>query len=273
MIEVALLIMAAGKSSRFGGEPKMLSKIGPNDESLFDISIQQMMKHIKICHIHLVLNKDNKDQIMEEVNKVNSKYEICQKVTNNIQEITAGRSKPWGTADAVTSAAKYIETQFLLINSDDLYDEKTFHMMSTNCNSTSNYIIGFTLGSTLTDNNKANRGFITLNSNGKVAELQEKLNIEKQQYTEYELGAQYVSVNLFLLQASVMMNMTRDVEQFKTANASDYTIEALLPNFINMLIQNCELELEILQSPGKWRGVTYKEDVFGLRNIITGPKA
>ena len=228
------------------------------------------MKYIKISHIHLVLNTDNRDLIMAEVNKVNSKYGICQKVTNNIQEITPGRSKPWGTADAVTSAAQYIETQFLLINSDDLYDDKTFQMMSTNCDSKNNYIIGFTLGSTLTANNKANRGFITLNSNGKVAQLQEKLNIEKQQYTDDELDRQYVSVNLFLLQPSVMMSMTRDVDNFKITNASDYAIESLLPNFVNALIQKGELELELLKSPGKWRGVTYKEDVFGLRNTIAG---
>jgi choline kinase len=267
-MEVALLIMAAGKSSRFGGEPKMLSKIGPNDESLFDISIQQMRTHISICHIHLVLNVDNKVPIMEEVHKVNNKYELCEKITYNIQEITPGRSKPWGTADAITSASSFMNTPFLLINSDDLYDDKTFRMISTICNPDKNYIVGFTLGSTLPDNTKANRGFISLNSDGKVAMLKERLNIEKQHFTADELDTQYVSVNLLLLQPSTLMSMTKDVEIFKSINALDYTIEALLPNFINALIQKGDLTMEIVKSPGKWMGVTYKADVNELKNLF-----
>jgi choline kinase len=268
-MEVALLIMAAGKSSRFGGEPKMLSKIGPNDESLFDISIQQMRTHISICHIHLVLNEDNKEPIMEEVQKINNKYKLCEKITYNIQEITPGRSKPWGTADAVTSAAQFMHTPFLLINSDDLYDDKTFRMMSTVCSPDKNYIVGFTLGSTLHDNTKANRGFISLNSDGKVAMLKEQLNIEKPQFTSDELDTQYVSVNLLFLQPSTLMSMTKDVENFKMINAFDYSIEALLPNFINALIQKDDLTLEIVKSPGKWRGVTYKTDVNELKQVFT----
>ena len=99
MKSLALLYMAAGKSSRFGGEPKMLCKLGKNDETLFELSIMQLKKYIDVTHIHMVVNKDNKDIIMEEVRKVNDKYNICKKITYNIQEIPTIRSKPWGTAE------------------------------------------------------------------------------------------------------------------------------------------------------------------------------
>ena len=48
MEQITLLFMAAGISSRFGGSPKMLSKIGPNNESLFEMSIRQLKDRIKV---------------------------------------------------------------------------------------------------------------------------------------------------------------------------------------------------------------------------------
>ena len=67
MEQITLLFMAAGLSSRFGGSPKMLSKIGPNNESLFEMSIRQLKDRIKVCHIHLVVNSFNQKDIINEV--------------------------------------------------------------------------------------------------------------------------------------------------------------------------------------------------------------
>jgi CTP:molybdopterin cytidylyltransferase MocA len=67
MLELSLLFMAAGKSSRFGGEPKLLAKIGPSKETLFEISFQQIIKYINVNHIHLVVNEDNAINITNEV--------------------------------------------------------------------------------------------------------------------------------------------------------------------------------------------------------------
>lgn len=246
----------------------MLCKVGPNEESLFEVSLQQMRRSLKICHIHLVVNVDNKVQIMEEVHLVNFKHNICDKITYNIQEIGEGRSKPWGTADAVASAAPYMETQFLLINSDDLYGYQTFNMISEQCSSTGNYIIGFTLGSTLPENKSANRGFITLRADGNVSALQENVNIDKTMFSEYELNNQYVSVNLLLLQPSILAYLIRDVDTFKSENTHNHTVESLLPNFLNALIYNGELTMEMIKSSGTWMGVTYNDDVTELRRAI-----
>ena len=268
MKELTLLIIAGGKSSRFGGEPKMLSKIGPNEESLFEISIRQMISSIHIVHIHLVVNEENQEKIMEEVNIVNQKYKICNNITYNIQEIPSFRTKPWGTADAISSAVDYIHTPFLLVNSDDLYDDKTFKMIQHEAELSNNYVVGFTLGSTLQDNKKANRAFITLNNEEQVIELQENLNIERNNYDEMTLNNQYVSVNLLLLQPSVLSSMKNEIDDFKITNKEDSSIEALLPNFLNSLIKQRKMEMKLLKSPGKWNGVTYKEDVQLVKNNI-----
>jgi hypothetical protein len=142
-------------------------------------------------------------------------------------------------------------------------------MIHEQCELTRNYIIGFKLGTTLQDNKKANRGFISVNTDGKVIELQEKLNIEKGNYNPAELENQYVSVNLLLLQPSVLSSMAHDLKEFKEINKDNTTIEAMLPNFLNSLIGQGKLELELFKTNGIWNGVTYKEDIQEVRQAFT----
>jgi choline kinase len=272
MKDLTLLLIAGGKSSRFGGEPKMLSKIGPNEETLFEMSICQMINHIHIVQIHIVVNKENKEKIMEEVKRVNQKHEICKNITYNIQDVPEFRTKPWGTADAVSSAKGHIHTPFLLLNSDDLYDSKTFQLIGEQCDLSKNYIIGFTLGSTLSGNQKANRGFISTDEEGKVIDLQEKLNIERDSYSIHKLENQYVSVNLLLLQPFVLSSMYHELNEFKYQNKEDALVEALLPNFLNSLMKQDILSMELFKTSGQWNGVTYKDDVQSVRESFLSPK-
>ena len=268
--KITLLFIAAGLSSRFGGTPKMLSKIGPKNESLFEMSIRQIKDRIKVCHIHIVVNSANRADIMNEVMSVSEKYDICKKITYNIQIKPGFREKPFGTADALASAYTYVKTPFLLLNSDDLYDFKTFDFISNECNSSKNYLIGFKLGSTLLGNKKANRGFINNDKSGNILSLQEKLNIEKAYYSQLELDNTYVSVNLLLLQPKILKDLTLMISDFKEdcEDRYDTISEALLPDFLNKLINDDLLNLEILKSPGTWNGITYQDDVKSIRKSL-----
>ena len=65
---VAIVYMLAGMSSRFGGSPKALTKVGPNNETLLEISLLQALKQpfSKIIFItnpltnQLFVNHENK---------------------------------------------------------------------------------------------------------------------------------------------------------------------------------------------------------------------
>ncbi|MCL5730366.1 MAG: NTP transferase domain-containing protein, partial [Candidatus Pacearchaeota archaeon] len=43
-METALILMAAGASSRFGGKAKQFAPVGPNDETLIEYSVNQAIK-------------------------------------------------------------------------------------------------------------------------------------------------------------------------------------------------------------------------------------
>jgi len=267
MLELSLLFMAAGKSSRYGGEPKILAKIGPNKETLFEISFQQIIKYINVKHIHLVLNEDNALNILKEVKEVRYKYDLEFHLTSNIQEIPRYRNKPWGTGEAAASAWSYMKGPFLLLNSDDLYDEITFEIIAKKCDKSKNYIIGYELGKTLKNDKKANRGFIDI-FNNKIFKLTEKLNIEKRYYSQEELKDILVSVNLFLFQPTLLQSLFVLTEKFKEENDSDEEIETLLPDFLNKLLVNKTLELELMKSEGEWNGITFKSDIVQIKKEI-----
>ena len=270
MIELNLLFMAAGLSSRFGGGPKILCKVGPKNETIFEMNILHLKKYISPKKIHLICNVKTCDKILKEVSRVCEKYKIVAEISHNIQNSPTFREKPWGTADALASAHQHIDSTFILLNSDDLYGEHTFELISTECDVSKNYIIGYKLGNTFMNGHKANRGFISFDSSRRINKICEKLNIEKAYYNEAELNNQYVSVNLLLLQPEILEKMAIMMNKFKEDAGKDLSCEAMLPDFINRLLNNKLLDLEILFTDSKWCGVTFKADIPIVKSILIG---
>ena len=269
MFEINLLFMAAGLSSRFGGEPKILCNVGPNNETMFEMNMIQMNKYIYPKKIHLICNVKTCDKIMKEVNRVCEKYKIAAEISYNIQETPSFREKPWGTADALASAHKHMDDSFILLNSDDLYGEHTFELISEKCNKARNYIVGFKLGNTLINEEKANRGFISMDESNHINMIHETLNIEKSNYTENELNSQYVSVNLFLLQPEVLGKISELMDVWMIKIGRNIYCEAMLPTFINSLLYSKSWELDLLMTDAKWCGVTFKEDIPLVKSILS----
>ena len=94
-----LVYIAAGISSRFGGKPKLLSKIGPNDETLIEVSMTQALSCQYITNIHFLVNKNNFDEIK---NYLKDSFKNIP-ITYSLQDIPENRTKRWGTADAIAS--------------------------------------------------------------------------------------------------------------------------------------------------------------------------
>ena len=98
--------------------------------------------------------------------------------------------------------------------------------------------------------------------------MTEKLNIERKYYSEEELKDILVSVNLFLLQPNVLEYLFTLTEKFKEENDRDNEIESLLPDFLNKLLVNKTLDLELMKSEGQWNGITFKEDIKELKRVL-----
>tara|TARA_Y100000816_G_C26073862_1_gene565083 strand:- start:489 stop:1241 length:753 start_codon:yes stop_codon:yes gene_type:complete len=246
-----LVYLAAGLSSRFGGEPKLLQKIGKGKKSLIEISLQQSLV-IDFEKIIFIVSDNTYEIIKLNIDKLNLKIPV-EYIFQRSERI-----KPWGTAHAVSCLYPYVDKPFVLCNSDDLYGNESFNVLKEHINTSENLIVGFKLGCCLPNNNSnVNRGFINLHDGSIV----EKLNICKSYYSNHDLETIQVSMNLFLLQPDILQSLFMDVEDFILENQLILDIEALLPVFLK------KYKFKVIKSDAKCLGITYKDDINELKNI------
>ena len=131
MKETALVIMAAGIGSRFGGGIKQLEPVGPGGEIIMDYSIYDALE-AGFDKIIFIIRKDLEKDFREVIG---NRIEKIAKVEYAFQELAdlpagfsvpEGRKKPWGTGQAVLSTKGLITGPFLVINADDYYGKEGF---------------------------------------------------------------------------------------------------------------------------------------------------
>ena len=256
-MEITLVYMAAGLSSRFGGKPKMLARVGPLGETLIEYSLSQAIS-AGIKKAVLVVSEKTRQPI---------KYVLGENYKNipinyALQEHDSRkREKPWGTVDAVCSANKYIDGPFVLCNGDDLYGKSTFkilvdHLKTNNNNAT----VGYKLKDVLSEKGSVNRG-IFQTSEKKIISIVETLGITKDNLESKNITLNDLcSMNIFAFQKEVVDLLKIKLNIFKTKYAEDRTIECLLPNEINELIKNNQISIVVYPATERWLGLTNPED-------------
>ena len=130
--KVTLVIMAAGIGSRFGGGIKQLEAVGPNGEIIVDYSIYDAIKagfNKVVFVIRQDLEKDFKEIIGNRIAKkieVAYAYQEVSDIPSPYVEQFKGRTKPWGTGQAILACKDVIEEPFLVINADDYYGRDAY---------------------------------------------------------------------------------------------------------------------------------------------------
>ena len=125
MNKATLVVMAAGIGSRFGGGIKQLEPVGPNGEIIMDYSIYDAMEagfDKVVFVIRKDLKKDFKEVIgnrIEKVVEVAYAYQEVDDIPQAYRERFSGRTKPWGTGQAILCCKDVVDSPFLVINADD----------------------------------------------------------------------------------------------------------------------------------------------------------
>lgn len=292
MSNVSLVIMAAGVGSRFKGGIKQLTPIGPNGELIIDYSIYDAIQ-AGFDKVVFIIRKELEEHFrqtigerLEEKVEVVYAYQELEDVPAGFEEKLAKREKPWGTGQAILCCKDVVTGPFAVINADDYYGPTAFRVayekLSKGKSVTDQLdisMVGFVLENTLSDNGTVTRGICQIDEAHKLIDIEETYGIEKR-------GEQAIAVRdgaeiALDLQSAVSMNMWGfypeifDVleEGFKEFlenidPESNQKQEYLLPQIVGRLVREQKAQVEVLESPDKWFGVTYQEDKLAAQKSL-----
>lgn len=266
MQDIAIVYMVAGLSSRFGGKIKQFAKIGPNNETLIEYSLNQAIAAGFTKIIFIVGEKTQ-----EPFKRMFKQSYKGVPVYYSFQEFDSiRRDKPWGTVDALCSAKDLLDCKFVVCNGDDIYGESSFKLLAEHLkNKTTDATVGYKIKNVLSEHGGVNRGKFEATSDNIVKSIKEIFNITNLNFKEKELSEDSsCSMNIFALQPETLQKLNQILIKFKQINKTDRKIECLLPNELNRLIQEQEITMQVYPTDEKWFGVTYPEDEENVKREL-----
>ena len=257
----ALIVMAAGMGSRFGGL-KQMEPLGPHGEVILDYSVYDAME-AGFDKIVFVIKKSIEKDFRELVGK---KFESKVDVAYTFQELDdlpkgftlpEGRVKPWGTGHAVLTAKDVVKTPFAIVNADDYYGKKAYKLIHDYVLENNDMCMaGYLLGNTISDNGTVARGVCKM-SNGYLDEIVETTAIDKNSGIPLDT---LVSMNMWGLLPDFFDKLEEGFVKFLETNDDPMKGEFFVPKYIDYLIHNEGAKVRVLPAEDRWYGVTYKED-------------
>lgn len=272
--EKALVIMAAGLGSRYGGN-KQVDKIGPDGEILMQYSVFDAIKagFTKIIFIIKPEYTELINEISSDARAAGIKIELAYQDFSSIPSfynIPTERAKPFGTVHAVLSAKDLINEPFAIINADDFYGRDAFVAMSKALDSSSSgngAMVAYELKNTVSKNGSVTRG-ICKTENQTLTEIVEVFDIilsPDGTISDKSAGVldpyAPVSMNMWGFYPDVL-DMMNDAfcEFLRNIQDGDVKAEYPLPSFIGKAIDEKKLSIRVYTTNAEWFGVTYAED-------------
>jgi choline kinase len=263
MKKIALVYLAAGISSRFGGKIKQFADIG--GKTLIDFSLDQALK-TPFSEIIFIVGEKTEAPFREKFGNFYKGIPVSYAMQKyNPEE----RDKPWGTVDAVCTIKTDIP--FVLCNSDDIYGEDSFRVIFEHLQKNEdNVTVGYVLEKVLPESGSVNRG-IFKELRGSVLKIEENYNISRGNLQGLS-SKDLCSMNIFGLQPQVLNLLSEILREFKENNKGNRTIECLLSNEMSKLIESGKIKMKIYKTDAEWMGVTNPGDEELIKKALRSNK-
>ena len=284
-MKTTLLIMAAGIGSRFGSGIKQLESVDNKGHIIMDYSVHDAIE-AGFNHVVFIIRKDIEKEFKEVIgdriekvcqeNHVNVEY-VFQDINDIPGELPEGRTKPWGTGQAVLAAKKVIDSPFIVINADDYYGKEGFKAVHEYLvNGGKSCMAGFVLKNTLSDNGGVTRGICKMDAQNNLTEVVETKNIIKTSDGAEADGIKIdteslVSMNMWGLTPAFLETLEEGFKVFFKEEVPENPMKAeyLIPIFIGQLLDQGKMSVKVLKSNDSWYGMTYKEDVAAVKESFS----
>lgn len=279
MKRAALVVMAAGMGSRYGGN-KQIDGMGPHGEILMEYSIRDAIRAGFTKVVFII--KPEMEPLMRELcgDRFSKEVEICY-AAQDFSSIPAeyavpgDRIKPFGTVHAVMCAAPYVTEPFAVLNADDYYGVESFAQMydffTADHDGAQAAMMGYRLKNTVSRHGAVTRAICNV-ENGILTGARELKNIQMQADGSIadltDPGApealdpdSLVSMNFWGFGPAIFDMMKREFTKFlMNIPEGDITAEYLLPVFVDQMLRAGKLSVNVIETGASWFGVTYKED-------------
>ena len=282
-MDTTLIIMAAGIGSRYGAGIKQLAKMGPNGEIIMDYSIRDA-KEAGFNKVVFIIRKDIFEEFEEIIgsrikDQIDVEY-VFQELDDLPEgfEVPEGRTKPWGTGQAVLCCKDIVKEPFVIINADDYYGKEAFVKLHDFLVSGEDLgreftmgMAGFILKNTLSDNGTVTRGVSVVDENGLLSQVHEttgimmgedgKIKCDLPNVQEWISPEDKVSMNMWAAYPEFLEFLAEDFKTFLSeVEEGDLKKEYLLPNIVDKLLREGRANVKVLETQDRWFGVTYQED-------------
>jgi dTDP-glucose pyrophosphorylase len=286
MTKPALIVMAAGIGSRYGGL-KQIDPVGPSGEIILDYSVFDAI-NAGFGRVVFVIKEEMEALFREQVgNRISAAIPVDY-VHQRLDALPEGfspppgRIKPWGTGHAVYCCREIIREPFVVINADDFYGADAYTKVADFLRETDDKhhacMVGYYIENTLTENGSVARGVCEMSFDGYLEGITERTNIKR---NNGEIAASdgigttsitpgtVVSMNFWGFSMSIMSELESCLSRFLAENRSNLeSIEFYLPYFVNELIKDGKLDVKVLETGAKWYGITYREDKASVQDAI-----
>jgi hypothetical protein len=290
MSSLALVVMAAGIGSRYGGL-KQVEAFGPSGEVVLEYSVYDALK-VGYDKIVFVIRRDFEELFRESIGKKIERAAETVYVFQSIDQVPsgfaapAGRTKPWGTGQAVLACRNAVRTPFSVINADDFYGRTTFETMAAELrrekpgDGAYHYaMMGYRLANTLSEHGHVARGLCESTPDGYLRNIRELLKIQKFPDGIKSLesegnwislsGENLVSMNFWGFEPNLFDELETQFREFLPANADNLAkAEFLIPEAVGSLVRQNRARVKVLPTQERWFGITYPQDRLRVREAI-----
>jgi hypothetical protein len=282
MPSLTLVVMAAGIGSRYGGL-KQIDPIGPAGEIVIDYSVYDALK-AGFDKIVFIIRRDFEGAFIDKIGRnVESRAETAYV----FQELDAlppgfslppGRTKPWGTGQALLGCRDSVRTPFAAINADDFYGRTAFDTLASHLKGLrvspeilDFSMVGYRLENTLSEHGHVARGVCEMGADGYLADIRERVKVERfpdgVRYTENGQdwitipAGSFVSMNMWGFTPGLFPELEARFPSFLEAGAENILkAEYLIPEVVGSLVREKKARVKVLPTAEKWFGVTYPQD-------------
>ena len=289
MSDLALVVMAAGLGSRYGGL-KQIDPVGPNDEAVISYSVYDAIR-AGFERIVFVIREEMEFEFKEHVGKpieerADTTY-VFQKLSRLPHgcEVPPGREKPWGTGHALLCCKDVVSTPFAVITADDLYGPSSYRVLCDylkephgGAGGPDYCMVGFLLKNTLSPHGHVARAVCTVTPDGYLTNIIERTRIRaldgRVKYAEddgrwVEVAPDTViSMNMWGFTPSLFDELERGLIAFLRKSGRKPNAEYYIPSAVEEMIRDETARVRVLPTDEAWFGVTYREDLSPVQEAV-----